>query len=186
MTDKRTQIEDEAITAIKRGGLGSVSFRTLADAVGVKSASVHYHFPTKADLAQTVVRRYSEDFEARLAEIRGEAPDLAGRLARFADLFDHQGEAREVCLCGMLGAEVENLDEATRRALGSFFATAERWLTTVFEEQDGNAAALAPEVLARLVMAGLEGASMIDRVERSSVHLDAWRSYVASLAGTRD
>ena len=185
MTDKRTQIENEAISAIKRSGLGSVSFRTLADAVGVKSASVHYHFPTKADLAQSVVRRYTEDFEARLREIRSGSADLGERLQHFAALFEPGAEARELCLCGMLAAEVENLDAGTRSALGSFFSSAERWLVEIFEDARDADSALPPEALARLVMAGLEGASMIDRVRREGEHLDAWRAFLRTLTSSR-
>ena len=62
MADKREQIEAIASAAIRKSGLNSVSFRTLADEVGVKSSSVHYHFPTKLDLAQSVVGVYTEDF----------------------------------------------------------------------------------------------------------------------------
>ena len=36
------------------------SFRELAADVGVKSSSVHYHFPTKEALAAAVIRRWAE------------------------------------------------------------------------------------------------------------------------------
>ncbi|MEO0972841.1 MAG: TetR family transcriptional regulator, partial [Pseudomonadota bacterium] len=69
MLDKREQIEEVATKAIKKDGIRSVSFRTLADEVDVKSASVHYHFPKKSDLAHAVVARYSETFLGVLADI---------------------------------------------------------------------------------------------------------------------
>jgi TetR/AcrR family transcriptional repressor of nem operon len=43
------------------GGFKGFSFRAIAADVGVKSASVHYHFPTKEKLAATVVRRYTDE-----------------------------------------------------------------------------------------------------------------------------
>ena len=36
------------------------SFRDLAAEIGIKSASVHHHFPTKAGMAAAVARRCGE------------------------------------------------------------------------------------------------------------------------------
>jgi AcrR family transcriptional regulator len=36
------------------------SFGEIAADVGIKGSSVHYHFPTKDDLAAAVVRRWAE------------------------------------------------------------------------------------------------------------------------------
>jgi len=55
MTDKRTEIETAATEAVQRSGLNNVSFRTLADSVGVKSSSVHYYFAEKSDLANAII-----------------------------------------------------------------------------------------------------------------------------------
>ena len=59
---KDLEILDAAERAIRDRGYNAVSFRDLAAAVGVKSASVHHHFPTKADLGAAVARRYAERF----------------------------------------------------------------------------------------------------------------------------
>lgn len=45
---------------MRRGGFNGFSFREIAADVGVKSSSVHYHFPTKDTLAAAVVRRYTD------------------------------------------------------------------------------------------------------------------------------
>ena len=84
----------------------------------------------------------------------------------------------------MLSAEVENLDGGTRGALGTFFTISETWLEDVVAEADDRRSPLEPGQLARLIMAGLEGAALIDRVEHRTDHLDAWRAFVASLADT--
>jgi TetR/AcrR family transcriptional repressor of nem operon len=66
MSDTRTQILDVAEKFIRRGGYNDCSFREIATAVGIKSASVHHHFPAKQDLAAAVALRYSENFFANL------------------------------------------------------------------------------------------------------------------------
>jgi TetR/AcrR family transcriptional repressor of nem operon len=57
-------IMDAAERRMRSGGFNGFSFRDIADEVGVKSSSVHYHFATKEKLAAAVVRRYAD----RLAE----------------------------------------------------------------------------------------------------------------------
>jgi TetR/AcrR family transcriptional regulator, transcriptional repressor for nem operon len=60
MSDMATAIMDAAERRIRIGGFGGFSFREIAADVGVKSSSVHYHFPTKENLAAAVVRRYTK------------------------------------------------------------------------------------------------------------------------------
>ena len=41
---------------VRRGGYNGFSFREIAKQVGIKSSSVHYHFPTKEDLGVAVAK----------------------------------------------------------------------------------------------------------------------------------
>jgi TetR/AcrR family transcriptional repressor of nem operon len=54
MSDVKTAIMDAAERRMQLGGFGGFSFREIAADVGIKSSSVHYHFPTKEDLAAAV------------------------------------------------------------------------------------------------------------------------------------
>ena len=45
---------------MQAGGFGGFSFLEIAADVGIKSSSVHSHFPTKEDLAAAIVRRWAE------------------------------------------------------------------------------------------------------------------------------
>lgn len=63
---KKEQLLDIAEGMIRLGGYNSVSFRTLAEMAGIKSASVHYHFPTKEDLGSALAERYTDKFLSAL------------------------------------------------------------------------------------------------------------------------
>lgn len=63
MNEIGTAIMDAAERRMRRGGFNGFSFRELAEDVGIKSSSVHYHFPTKENLAAAVIRRYREYVE---------------------------------------------------------------------------------------------------------------------------
>jgi TetR/AcrR family transcriptional repressor of nem operon len=107
MSDRRDAILDVAERLIRAHGYSGFSFREVAEQVGIRSASVHYHFPTKPDLAAAVAKRYRERFCAKLAaaEQRG-----MGRVRAWRDLF-HAALERDglMCLCGILAAEGDSL-----------------------------------------------------------------------------
>jgi TetR/AcrR family transcriptional regulator, transcriptional repressor for nem operon len=59
MADMSVDIMDSAERRIRAGGFNGFSFREIAIDVGIKSSSVHYHFPTKEKLAAAVIDRYT-------------------------------------------------------------------------------------------------------------------------------
>ncbi|MEO0616987.1 MAG: TetR/AcrR family transcriptional regulator [Pseudomonadota bacterium] len=182
MADRREQIVNAATEAIKRDGLRSISFRTLADEVGVKSSSVHYHFPTKSHLAQQVVSRYTEEFVDRLAAIGYREKTLVGKLDGLVSVFEGVIDTQDLCLCGMMSAELTSLDDSTRGALKRFFRESEEWLESVFVEHAADLATdLGARDLAILFMSGLEGASLVDRVQESRERLEAFRRLARAL-----
>ena len=73
---------DAAEIAMRSRGYHGVSFRELADDVGIKSASVHYYFPQKEDLTVALVTRYSKTFFADLDKRAGSAPSSQFRSAQ--------------------------------------------------------------------------------------------------------
>ena len=60
MSDMKAAIMDAAERRMQTGGFGGFSFREIAVDVGIKSSSVHHHFPTKEELAAAVIRRWAE------------------------------------------------------------------------------------------------------------------------------
>ncbi|MDJ0653953.1 MAG: TetR family transcriptional regulator [Xanthomonadales bacterium] len=183
MKDKREQIEAAATQAIQKGGLNSVSFRDLAEEVGVKSSSVHYHFRTKADLAQSVVRDYTARFDARLAEIDRSESTLDGKLQGLAQVFEDVLSGNDFCLCGMMAAELNGLDGPTRLALRGFFEMSEQWLEKALSgSSSGLALGLSSHQWAMILMSGLEGAILVDRLTDSRERLNAFRALARAAA----
>src|ERR1700688_1727940 len=98
----------EAILAAARRtapahGYSGLNFRDLADQVGIKAASIHYHFPSKADLGAAVARRYWEDTAAALESMLAETPDPVRCLRRYPDVFRKSLESdNRMCLCSFM------------------------------------------------------------------------------------
>ena len=182
MADKKEEIVNAARRAVQRDGLRSVSFRTLADEVAVKSSSVHYHFPTKHDLAASLVEDYTDTFEARLTVIEQTETSLSAKLEALVDIFADVLKGNDLCLCGMMAAEVTALDKTTRKALQRFFEITEGWLEkTLPDKPRRGLLALPKDEIARIFLSALEGAILIDRVEEGHARLDAMRALARSL-----
>ena len=58
MGNSQKKILDVATRMVREGGYNHFSFREIANEVGIKSSSVHYYFPTKADLGAALVTNF--------------------------------------------------------------------------------------------------------------------------------
>jgi hypothetical protein len=61
----------------------------------IKSASVHYHFPTKGDLGAALARRYTEEGAAYLAELLATSNDASWCMDKYADIFSRRPDQRQ-------------------------------------------------------------------------------------------
>jgi TetR/AcrR family transcriptional repressor of nem operon len=139
-----------------------MSYQDLSDALGITKASIHYHFPSKADLLEALVRRYSEYFLGVVDRILASEGSGMGKLRRYCDLF-----AAKACPCGMLGAEAATLGGATLLRLRDFYAENDRRLRAMLEEgrRDGSVRFRGDAGdTAAVLFAALEGALMVARV----------------------
>jgi len=115
MSKRQQAIMDVAERLIRSHGYNGFSFREVAAEVGIKSASVHYHYPAKSDLATAVARRYRERFEAAVSD---EIAQGRAEVVVWRDLFRRAFERDGLmCLCGILAVEGDGLpDEVAAEA----------------------------------------------------------------------
>jgi TetR/AcrR family transcriptional regulator, transcriptional repressor for nem operon len=175
----REAILDSAERRMRQGGFNACSFREIAGDVGIKSASVHYYFETKAALAVALVARY----EARVLGAIGDpedARDLAGKLDAMRAAF-RGGLARGdgMCLCGVLATEKHSLPPTVGVSTRHYFAACNAWLALVFAHADLPR----PEQRALRVTAILQGA-MLQAIALDDVGAfdDALEGYAIELA----
>ncbi len=182
MTDNRTRLENAAQNAVMRSGLKGLSFRTLADEVGIKSSSVHYYFPEKADLAQTLIERYTTSLFKNLSEIATRDANLRSKLEAFIGIFEEVASQNKVCLCVMLAAELESLNDKNKLALQAFFHDMELWLGSLFEAYPSELKTSLPSAsLARTIISGLEGALLVDRAAGNTYCMSAQKELFLSM-----
>ncbi len=164
MQDTRETIMTAARATAQAQGYGALSFRELAKAGGVKSASIHYHFPTKADLGAALARRYREEAEATFEGFRAETPDPASCLCRYVAVFRRALEnENRMCMCGFMAAETDALPDAVKAEVKAFGEVNVAWLAGILSAADPGRDAASIERHALAIFAAVNGAQLIAR-----------------------
>ena len=162
------QILDLAEALIQTRGYNAFSYQDIADALGIRKASIHYHFPSKADLGIAVVDRYIARFDTALAEISGDASKSSMAML---DLYvqpylQFASTPDRVCLCGALAGEMLAMPPELRARVDHFFRTHQLWLARILERgvARGEFKLAAPaRKVARFIFAALQGALLVKR-----------------------
>lgn len=160
------RILEVAEQLVQTRGFNGFSYADVAERLQVTKASLHYHFPSKADLGRTLIERYHVVFSAALEAIDRRTHDARERLRRYVGLYDSVMRNDRMCLCGMLAAEYATLPPAMQAELRRFFDANEVWLAAVLENgrRVGELAFRGPaKQRARAVLGALEGAMLVAR-----------------------
>lgn len=133
MENKETQILEAAEKMVREGGYNAFSFREIATAVGIKSSSVHYHFPTKADLGAAVAAYYTDKFIDYLGAPEALIKEGQDPIDIYIQAFrDGLTQDKGMCLFGMLGAEIKGLPTGVSAEIKIFFERNIEWLTETY------------------------------------------------------
>ncbi len=119
MSEISNSIMDAAEKHIRKAGFNGFSFREIAEDVGIKSSSVHYHFPTKENLAAAVIRRYAADVSDHLDEMFLSERDPIRLWTTAFRTTIHSAE--KMCPCSVLGATAYDPPEEVAVAVKEFF-----------------------------------------------------------------
>lgn len=164
--DTASRILDSAERLVQTRGFNGFSYADVASELEITKASLHYHFPGKAELGEALIARYADRFLAALAEVDATIPEAPRKLEAYVGLYEDVLESERMCLCGILAAEYQTLPSGMRDAVVRFFDENEAWLERVLAE--GRRAgtltyAGSAREAARLVVSGLEGAMLVAR-----------------------
>lgn len=161
-----TAILDIAERLAQTKGYNGFSYADIAAELGVTKASLHYHFPSKAELGRALIERYEAAFGAALEAIDRLAVTPPEKLRQYVGLYDAVIRNDRMCLCGMLAAEYATLPAPMQVELKRFFDMNERWLTKVLLPGRQSGLLLFKETAserARVILAALEGAMLVAR-----------------------
>src|SRR5256885_8024974 len=119
--DTASRILDIAERLVQSRGFNGFSYADIASELKISKASLHYHFPSKAELGEALIGRYAARFADALASIDGRGDGAAAKLEAYARIYADVLRDRRMCLCGMLAADYETLPKPMQDAVIGFF-----------------------------------------------------------------
>jgi len=166
-TSTRDQIVALAQKLIQTQGSNGFSYRDLAAKIGIKTSSIHYHFPQKEDLLLAAVEDYHQRWHVAIRAIDPQLP--ADEQLRQYIAMQHSAcrDSGSVCLAGALAADVGSLPPAVREALQGFYRSNEDWLEGLLRQgQDDHALRCPKDAKAggRALFAAIQGSLLAARL----------------------
>jgi TetR/AcrR family transcriptional repressor of nem operon len=132
----REKLLDSARYLIQTRGYNGFSYADVAEQVEVRKASIHHHFPTKADLARAVVEQSRAAIVEQIRLIEGSAFDPVRQLLFYTGYWEKciADASAPFCVAGMLASELPSLPADLADCVRAHFHDLSRWLETVLTE----------------------------------------------------
>lgn len=149
---------------IRSRGYSAFSYADLSEAVGVRKASIHHHFPSKADLGCALVDEYVVRFEGVCTDIEQTDESSLKRLKLYGNVYAESLRGGHLCLCGMLATELSVVPDGVTDRVRAFFSAQLAWLqqTIAAGQRRGELSKRrSPKQSAEFVLGALQGAMLL-------------------------
>ncbi len=113
MNDTRTKILDVADDLVQRVGLNAMSYKHISDAVGIRKASIHHHFPKKEDLVDELLKRCEVSYGDRYRQIADGEGAASEKLRKLAAVFGEGLSNKKLCLVGSICTNSNTLHDTS-------------------------------------------------------------------------
>lgn len=136
-TDTAQRILDTAQQLIvQRGGYNGFSYADIADVVKISKPSIHFHFPTKAELVRQLLLRYRDIVKTNLALVSASLPDPLTQLRAYASYWEDciRNDKSPFCLCALLASELLSLPAEVAEEVKRYFRELDAWLRATLEK----------------------------------------------------
>ncbi|PAY03956.1 TetR family transcriptional regulator [Bradyrhizobium sp. UFLA03-84] len=168
MISTSEKILDVAQSLIVAGGYNGFSYADISAAIGIRKASIHHHFPTKAELVSALVDRYRQQTQLGLTALREPSASPADQLQAYVNFWQAciRDATLPFCVCAMLAGEMPILPEQVASRVRAHFHHLAAWLTSVLRagaEQRLLRLEKRPEEEAQMLMASVHGAMLSAR-----------------------
>jgi TetR/AcrR family transcriptional repressor of nem operon len=157
-----------ARSLIVAGGYNGFSYADIAKVVGIRNASIHHHFPSKALLVQALLASYKEELEAGIAGLERNVSDPLEQLRAYTNYWEAciTDETASFCVCALLAGEMSILPEEVALGVRAHFRTLSAWLTSILErgaQQGSLVLTTQAKTEAEIFMAVVHGAMLSAR-----------------------
>ncbi|KAF1014971.1 MAG: hypothetical protein GAK31_02458 [Stenotrophomonas maltophilia] len=191
MTDTADRLIEEAAHLIVQAGYNGFSYANLAAVVGIRKASIHHHFPSKADLVAAAIARRRAVIQAQIATLEREAPDALVQLQAYVAHWQRciQDQSAPFCLAGLLAVELPGLSAPVAAAVQGHFDDMGQWLLRLMQlgvQQGSITLERSPVLSSQFFQTAVYGAMLMARAYTDSARFTlVTDTFLARMRGTR-
>ncbi len=164
ISNTKATILTEALELIQLKGYNGFSFHHLSEKIGIKTASIHYHFATKGDLGIALVQKIRAEAGDYFTQLDRDIADPGKRLEKYFNIFRSTFEnGHRMCVGGMLALESKTLPAELVAEVRCYFDDHEAWLSKTLQigrKQKVFSFNKSSREVARNLFAALEGAML--------------------------
>ena len=124
---------DSARHLIQTRGYNGFSYADVAEEVQVRKASIHHHFPAKADLARAVVQQSRAIIVEQTRTLAAGAFNPEEQLRMYTGYWEKciADASAPFCVAGMLASELPTLPDDLAKDVSAHFRDLSNWLEIV-------------------------------------------------------
>jgi TetR/AcrR family transcriptional repressor of nem operon len=130
------RILQTARTLISDLGYSAFSYADIAEAVQIRKASIHHHFPTKASLVVAVLKAHRERLVQGTQFLTQRIDDPLARLHAYVQYWEGciRDKSQPFCIAALLAAELPSLPPEVRFEVQQHFLALSGWIRETLEE----------------------------------------------------
>jgi TetR/AcrR family transcriptional repressor of nem operon len=130
------RILHSAKTLIADRGYSAFSYADISDSVHIRKASIHHHFPTKANLVVAVLKAHRERMLEGTHSLTETFEDPLARLQAYVQHWEGciRDQSQPFCIAALLAAELPSLPEEVRAEVQKHFLDLGEWIRQTLEE----------------------------------------------------
>ena len=123
------RILDAANALLIDRGYSAFSYADVAEAVKIRKASIHHHFPTKAGLVVAVLRRHRARILEGMKALDDQIETPLGRIKNYFKYWEGciEGRTLSFCIGALLGTEMPSLPEEVQAEVRLHFSMLTDW-----------------------------------------------------------
>ena len=182
--DTRQKILTTALKFIQYKSYNSFSFNDIAKEVGIKKASVYYHFESKEILGIAAVKNYKEKILYLTRKLDKITNDPWEKLEHYFAFFKRGLKEDYVCPAAVLSSEINSIPKEMENELKLLYDYYIEWLSKILELGRINGEfhfIKNPIEIALFVSSAIEGAMLFARAYNKPNHYDITVDTIAEM-----
>jgi TetR/AcrR family transcriptional repressor of nem operon len=170
--DTRTEILKLTQQLIQTHGYNGFSYQDISDELGIRKASIHYHFPSKEDAVLSLLDLYCDKFIAWTKRAEQEYQNASDLLQAYFEFFAKLSDNHSrICAGGALAAEWNALPGSIKKKALALIDLHRGWLKRVIKSGRGSgefSSEGSADQQAQFIFSAIQGGLQVSRVEKDA------------------